>query len=429
MLSKWQWLLAQLTRTLWVRASFFALLAVVTALIAIPAQQMIDNPFPFSVGSDSVGQILDILASSMLAVTTFSLSVMVSAYTAASSNVTPRATKLVEQDTTTQNVLATFIGSFLYSLVGIIALSTDQYGENGRLILFIVTIGVIILIVITILRWIEHLSQLGRVGETTERVENAAAITITQRIQHPTLGAKRLFKKNDIPENAHAIYANSIGYVRHIDVGALNDYAKQNKAEIGVLALPGEFVHPAKPIVWINTDTSDEMIAKICSAVTLGNERSFDQDPRFGLSVLAEIASRALSPAVNDPGTAIDVINRGFRILIPWKDYKFADTDEQIIYRHVRVPELQLGDLLDDIFMPIERDGANMIEVQLRLQQALAALDKIAPEIFGEEVSRHLQLMKQRTDLSSLVDADKQRLKPIYDQLISSEPIIQDTFL
>ena len=149
MLSKWQWLLTQLTRTLWVRASFFALLAVVTALIAIPAQQMIDNPFPFSVGSDSVGQILDILASSMLAVTTFSLSVMVSAYTAASSNVTPRATKLVEQDTTTQNVLATFIGSFLYSLVGIIALSTDQYGENGRLILFIVTIGVIILIVIT----------------------------------------------------------------------------------------------------------------------------------------------------------------------------------------------------------------------------------------------------------------------------------------
>ena len=429
MLSKWQWLLSQLTRTLWIRASLFALLAVATALIAIPVQHMINDPFPFSVGADSVGQILDILASSMLAVTTFSLSVMVAAYTAASSSATPRATKLVQQDTTTQNVLATFIGSFLYSLVGIIALSTDQYGENGRLILFIVTIGVIILIVITILRWIEHLSQLGRVGETTERVENAAANTITQRIQHPTLGAKRLFEKNDIPENSHAIYANSIGYVRHIDVGALNDYAKQNKAEIGVLALPGEFVHPAKPIVWINTETSDEMIAKICSAVTLGNERSFDQDPRFGLSVLAEIASRALSPAVNDPGTAIDVINRGFRILIPWKDYKFADTDEQIIYRHVRVPELQLGDLLDDIFMPIERDGANMIEVQLRLQQALAALDKIAPEIFGEEVSRHLQLMKQRTDLSSLVDADKQRLKLIYDQLISSEPVIQDTFL
>ena len=162
MISKWQWLLSQLTRTLWIRAALFALLAVVTALIAIPAQSIINTPLPLNIGADAVGQILNILASSMLAVTTFSLSVMVAAYSAASNGATPRATKLVQQDTTTQNVLATFIGSFLFSLVGIIALSTDVYDDNGRLILFIVTIGIIILIVVTMLRWIEHLSQLGR---------------------------------------------------------------------------------------------------------------------------------------------------------------------------------------------------------------------------------------------------------------------------
>lgn len=417
MLSKWQWLLSQLTRTLWIRASLFALLAVVTALIAIPAQHIIKNPFPFSVGADSVGQILDILASSMLAVTTFSLSVMVAAYTAASSSVTPRATKLVQQDTTTQNVLATFIGSFLYSLVGIIALSTEQYGENGRLILFVVTIGVIVLIVITILRWIEHLSQLGRVGETTERVENAAAETIIQRIKHPTLGAQRLVE-DKIPDNAEAIYGEIIGYIRHVDVGALNECAKHYQTEIGVMALPGEFVHPAKPIAWIRKNVSDEIHSKVCKAITIGKERSFDQDPRFGLSVLAEIASRALSPAVNDPGTAIDVINRGLRVLVSWKNYRFTGKDEQIIYPNVLVPELNLPDLFDDIFMPIERDGANMIEVQLRLQKALAALAYIDPDVFGAEVSRHLQLMQQRSESSSLVEADKQRLQPIYDELI-----------
>lgn len=164
MISKWQWLLTQLTRTLWLRASLFAVLAIVTALIAIPAQSLIHSPLPFEIGAEAVRGILNILASSMLAVTTFSLSVMVSAYAAASSSATPRATQLVRQDTTTQNVLATFIGSFLFSLVGIIALSTDIYGENGRLILFTVTIGVIILIVVTILRWIEHLSLLGRLS-------------------------------------------------------------------------------------------------------------------------------------------------------------------------------------------------------------------------------------------------------------------------
>src|SRR3546814_17845649 len=97
----------------------------------------------------------------MLAVTTFSLSTRVAAYGAASSGVTPRATTLVIEDTTTQNALATFIGSFLFSLVGIIALSTGAYGVQGRVLLFAVTIGVVILIVYMLLRWINHLSKLG----------------------------------------------------------------------------------------------------------------------------------------------------------------------------------------------------------------------------------------------------------------------------
>ena len=83
----------------------------------------------------------------MLAVTTFSLSTMVSAYSAATSNVTPRATKLIMEDTTTQTVLSTFVGSFLFSLVGIIALSTGALRRPGRVVLFAVTILVIVAIV------------------------------------------------------------------------------------------------------------------------------------------------------------------------------------------------------------------------------------------------------------------------------------------
>jgi len=61
----------------------------------------------------------------------FSVSTMVAAYGAATSNVTPRATRLLMEDNTSQNVLGTFIGSFLFSLVGIIALGTGLYGAAG----------------------------------------------------------------------------------------------------------------------------------------------------------------------------------------------------------------------------------------------------------------------------------------------------------
>ena len=172
MTSRWLWHLSQITRRMWFRASLFSILAVVTALAAIVLAPYIPSDLPTKIGADAVDNILGIIASSMLAVTTFSLSTMVAAYSAATSNVTPRATRLVMEDTTTQNVLATFIGSFLYSLVGIIALSTGAYGSTGRVVLFVVTAGVIVLIVVTLLRWIDHLSRLGRVTETTERVDH-----------------------------------------------------------------------------------------------------------------------------------------------------------------------------------------------------------------------------------------------------------------
>ncbi len=418
MFSKWQWLLTQLTRTLWVRATLFALLAIATALIAIPVQRFISEPFPYSIGADSVGQILNIIASSMLAVTTFSLSVMVSAYTAASSSATPRATQLVRQDSTTQNVLATFIGSFLFSLVGIIALSTGVYGDNGRLFLFIVTIGIIVLIIVTILRWIEHLSLLGRLSETTDRVEKAASAAIEQRIDYPCLGAKRL-DPSTLPDYLdNAIYPEKTGYLQHIDVASLNRCAEQYDAEITVLAEPGQFVHPGEAAVCFSGELNDEVEAIIRTAFTVGNERSYDQDPRFGLSVLAEIASRALSPAVNDPGTAIDIINRAVRVLSPWRDHLSIDDDhEAIIYPRVRLAEITLDDLFDDVFMPIARDGARLIEIQLRLQKSLLALKQICPDCFAEQVERHSQMAMQRAEQGLTLDADKIRLHAVVEQI------------
>jgi uncharacterized membrane protein len=414
MFSKWQWLLTQLTRTLWVRATLFALLAVATALVAIPVERFISDPFPYSIGAESVGQILNILASSMLAVTTFSLSVMVSAYTAASSSATPRATQLVRQDSTTQNVLATFIGSFLFSLVGIIALSTGVYGDNGRLILFVVTIGIIVLIIVTILRWIEHLSLLGRLSETTDRVEKAASGAIQQRIDYPCLGARRLDASTPPDYIDNAIYPEKTGYVQHIDVGSLNRCAEQYEAEITVLAEPGQFVHPGEAAVCFSGELNDEVEAMIRAAFSVGNERSFDQDPRFGLSVLAEIASRALSPAVNDPGTAIDIISRAVRILSPWRDHVSIDDEhETILYPHVRLAEIKLEDLFDDVFMPIARDGAGLIEIQLRLQKSLLALQQICPDCFAEQAQRHSELALQRAQQSLSLDADKQRLEDL----------------
>ncbi|SOE89046.1 Uncharacterized membrane protein [Caballeronia arationis] len=407
MIARWQWLLRRISKRLWFRAGLFSLLGVATALLGLAFKQYIPDHLSARVGADAVDNILGIIASSMLAATTFSLNIMVTAYGSATSNVTPRATPLLVEDATTQNVLATFIGSFLFSLVGIIALSTGLYGNNGRVVMFAVTIGVIVLIVYTLLRWIDHLARLGRLSETTDRVEAAATEALTERLKHPYLGGSPL---TDIPPAARAVRATAVGYVEHVDMPALGKLTTESNSALYLQVLPGSFVDHNTVLARVEgiDESGDEALR---AAFSIGVRRSFEQDPRFGLSVLAEIASRALSPAVNDPGTAIEVIGRGVRVLSLWGTRIETEEEIELNCRRVFVPGLQVDDLFDDFFGPIARDGAALVEVGMRLQKALALLGQNDELGYAASSVRHAVLALKRAELALVLDEDKQVLR------------------
>ncbi|WP_279483235.1 DUF2254 domain-containing protein [Aureimonas sp. SK2] len=410
MIGRWGWAIRRVTRRIWFRAGLFSLLGVATALLGAWADPFIPLSISTTIGSDAVDNILGILASSMLTVTTFSLSTMVSAYSAATSNVTPRANVLIMEDATTQNVLSTFIGTFLFSLVGIIALSTGTYGEQGRAILFGVTILVIGFILVTLLRWIDHLSRLGRVTETTQRVEDAAVAAVRQRRRTPYLGGRPLLdRQDDVPAGARYLRPSSIGYIQHIDIEALSELATNSGCRIYVLRLPGEFADTTAPIAAVH-DGGEIDAAALLGCFTVGDRRSFDQDPRFGVCVLTEVASRALSPATNDLGTAVDVIGRQLRVLAAWAE---PAEEEDCGIDNVFVPPIRSEDLFDDAFLALSRDGASMVEVGMRLQKALLTLARIDHPDFAVAARRHSEETLARAEIALALEADKKRLRAI----------------
>ena len=420
MLSKWQWILVHLKRTLWIRAAFYIFLALTTVTLAGFADAVAPLTIPFDIGTGSVEAILNILASTMLAVTTFSLTVMVAAYGAATANVTPRATKLIRQDTTTHTVLATFIGSFLFSLVAIIALKTGIYGTNGRLLIFLSTLMVVAIIVITMLRWIEHLSLLGRVGATTDRVEVETTAALQQRLSTPCLGCHCWGANEPVPDSAINVLSAVTGYVQHVDTLALQAWAEKHHATLYIHGCPGSFVHPGQPLAALTCDDSppQDINEKIRTAFTIKAERTFDQDPRFGLSVMAEIASRALSPAVNDPGTAIDVIGRGVRLLSRWQSLP-ALKDDELSSPRLKMRALSLDDLFEDIFRPIARDGASLVEVQIRLQKAFIALASLGqPELTGAAI-RHSGMAMAYAEQGLTLAAEKALIRELAQRLVN----------
>ncbi|WP_319529722.1 DUF2254 domain-containing protein [uncultured Cohaesibacter sp.] len=418
-MSKWQWILMQFTRRLWVRAALIGILGVCAAMLASVADSMPEFKVGFDISADAIENILSIIASSMLTVTTFSLSVMTAAFNTATSNATPRATKLLIEDQSSQNALSSFIGAFLFSIVGLVVLNAGVYGAQGRVVLFTVTILVIALVVLSLLRWIDYLTKLGRVEEAADQVEHATRTALLTRLSEPFLGGQPL-PDDGAPEKALAIPSEVTGYVQHIDMQKLSALAEEQDTQLYLAVTPGSFVLLDTALAYVdynagqpNGDDMSHISASICDAITIGNERSYDQDPRFGFCVLSEIAIRALSPGVNDPGTAIDIIGREARLLMLWSEEAGDDDGDEVSFPSIYVPPIRIADLFDDAFHLIARDGAGQVEVQLRLRKLLKSLSAIDNQAFADAASEQAALALKRAEIALNLDEDKARIRAI----------------
>jgi uncharacterized membrane protein len=407
-MTRLRWLIIDLARRLWVRSTLFALAGIVSAVAGIVLERWIPATWSVRIGAESIGNVLQIMASSMLAVATFSLATMVSAYAGASTATTPRVTELLIRDSSAQNGLATFIGSFLFSLVGILALNAGVYGEGGRIVLMLSTIAVIVVIVLTLLRWIDLLARFGRVGDAITRVEHVASSSLRALWQKPCFGARM---RIDPPPYDGRVSSDHIGYVQHIDLAALERLAAEAGGEVHVAVMPGNFVDKTSALAWLSFAPDEEALHCVRGAFDIGAERSFDQDPRFGVVVLAEIAIKALSPGINDAGTAIATLSALTRVLAILAEPR--EEDSTIDYPHVFVPPVAVDDLFEDAFSPISESGAAILAVGIRLQKTLQTMHRLGHPAFRAAARKQSQLALKRARLALPLHEDAERLKAL----------------
>lgn len=378
-----RWRLLAFTRKIWFRATLYSLSGVAAAAMSAVLGRFFPEAIAKSLGADAVGSILQVIAASMLSVTIFALSTLVVAL-ANATNASPRAARLVCEDPTAQGILASFLGMFIFSLVGIIALSSGVYGAGERFVLFLFTLVLIVITVVSLIRWIQHITQLGRIDDNLERLERASIEAFGKHRRAPQLGGTS-WDPDAHPPTADAVplFAKRSGYVRHFDIDALANHLNRGQ-RAWILARPGAFVGPNRPLALIARDESDEPVSAadlvaLRKAWLVSKTRNFDQDPRFGLCVLAEVASKSLSAAVNDVGTAIGVLGRLARVLaaLEHDDGGVAETCSR--HDNILVQPITALDLLQDAFRPIARDGATTVELGVRLQATLAHVARLAP--------------------------------------------------
>lgn len=406
-----RFLLNRLRDRLWVKPLVVCLLSIAMAFVAKFADSTSLAKFVPQVSLDPIEALLSVMASSMLVIATFSVASMLSAYASAATTATPRSFSLVVSDDASQNALSTFVGAFIFSIVALTAVKNGYFEKAGLFILFILTAIIFGMVVVTFVRWVDSIARLGRMGTTIEKVEQATAAALRRRWNAPNLGG--------VPVKSQAsglvVNAPQVGYVQYINVAALQNWAEQHKARVCVAALPGSFAAPNKTLAYVIAESGEHTeidctidCTAVAAAFQIGSARLFDDDPRFGLVVLSEIAGRALSPAVNDPGTAICIIGTLVRLFTIWGEPESAEGKPVPKYDRIEVPELLELDLFDDAFTAIARDGAGVVEVAVRLQKALESLSSSRNVDIQQAADQHSRLALKRACLALDMTEDVQ---------------------
>lgn len=371
MISSWLHRLVLFSRRLVVRIVLIAVLSLLSILLAKLAGRFIPPGAEGIVGAEAVDHLLAILANSMLTITTFSLAVMAATHRAVAGLWTPRAHQILLQDTTTHTVLATFVGAYLYAVIAIILRETEVFQSEELLILFAMTILVLVLVLAAVIRWILHLEVFGSLIGTAQRIEAQTLKAWKGRSEAPALGAQ-LLVETEIPAGAKMFRAGTSGYIKHIFSERLQEAAEEAEGRIWLLQDVGTFVYQGD--VLARFEGAEELEEAIAPNIEVGTLRDYPQDPGFGLLTLSEMASRALSPGVNDPGTAIDAAQRIVRILLACSETPPNDVQHDRLW----MPPLDPDAMLHRAIKPLIRDGADRPEVQAALDRALQALGRHA---------------------------------------------------
>lgn len=366
----------RLRSALWFRPTVASIAAAALALLLAGTDRLLPDFIAIpEVDDGSVKELLKLLASAMLTVTTVTLSALLLVFNMAASQASPRALPGLMADEVTQNALSTFIATFVFAMAGMLGLALEAYDKSGLSLLFGIGLMLTVLALRYLVQWIHHIAGTLRLGNIVARVHADTQVSLARFQADPYLGAHPVEGRRRVEDGTATLATVRSAYLCGIDTDGLQEIAARNGLTIELLCRPGDFLHRDRPAMAIHIGEErldDKLREKLLDCFLLGEERSYHQDPLLGLQILGEVASRALSPGINDPKTAIICLDRLEALL----SRAAQPPEQQDVPRHERLslPALTFETMLDRAMHSIARDAAPNVEVVLR---QIAALERI----------------------------------------------------
>jgi len=391
--------------TLWVIPSMFVAGAVGLSFAAEAIDRRLSSErstwFLFGGGPEGARELFSAVATSMLTFTGLVFSITILVLQLASNQFSPRAMRTFLKDRGSKLAMGVFVGTFVYALLGLrlVRVATEDRESFVPALSAWLTVPLALISVGAFIAYLQHVAQSIR------------AIVVIRRIAEDTRAAlERLYPEglgesaDEDPHIQHLqgppsgqVRSAHFGVVVSVDQERLLNLAQQGQVAFALRARLGEFVPLNSPLfdVWGDTSKIDGDAVRRC--VTLGVERTLVQDASYGFRQLVDVAGRALSPAMNDPTTAAEVLDQLHDLLRRLVERRFPDASRKIDDRVVLVlPRPDWGDYVKLALDEIQQWGRDSPQVRGRIGLLLRDLLDVAASFRRAPLLRQLEMLEPR---------------------------------
>jgi uncharacterized membrane protein len=365
----------QVVPSLWFVPSLFVLASLVVVRITVAVDRRWSHEPPgWLIGGDAAAAsaFATTVAAAMLSFAAVVFSTTLVAIQLAGGQYSPRVVRVFVRSRLTRSTLGLFLATFV---VAVSAVVEDREETAVLGITMSLVYGLVVVTLLTFIAFVFGMSRLLRVQYLIERVtaDGRHALRSAFRPDDAEIAA-------EIPDRAEVAVVRSkerSGVVQMVDLVGLVADAARAGVVIELLVEVGEYVGIGSPVATVRSGgepalTGDDVLERC----VLGSERTMSQDPGFAIRQLVDIAIRALSPAINDPTTAVQCLDRITDLLgdiVGLTDSSGWYHDDASTPRvHLRTPGVERLVVLG--FLEIVRFGADSPQVVRRLRASFEAL-------------------------------------------------------
>jgi uncharacterized membrane protein len=343
--------------------------------------------------------VVGVIASSMLTFTVFAFSILLLAVQIAGAQLSPRVIALALKDRLLKWALGAFVFTFAYS-IAVLSRIEDVVLQLPMVVVILgcfASIGMFLYLVDHTAKYLRPAGIIGSIAETADTViENTYPLPFTGAeglpAEQPISGASKASRT--------VYYRGASGMFQALDGPGLAEAARRNGCTIRLVPQVGDFVTKGQPLFHIYGNGEGLRDGELHQVVAFGPERTTHQDPTFAFRIIVDIASKALSPAINDPSTAVLALDQIHRLLRMVGQRYLGDGTIRDAEGTVRVilPTPNWEDFVSLGMAEIRLFGGSSIQVVRRLRAMIENLLAVLPE------ARHPALQEQLTLLDHTVE-------------------------